>query len=129
MEKSWMSFEHMIVVRTYVHSTNIWYHKVPYVTIWYLYGTIPYGTIWYHKICYGTMACLTSYLAPFMAAIYVFSAVLILLANITKVPTSFGMIISLESVQSHQEKRMVHLTEKSKRPNLILNLSLKFILS
>lgn len=37
----------------------------------------------------------TSYLAPFMAAIYVISAVLILLANITKVPTSFGMIISM----------------------------------
>tara|TARA_S200000501_G_scaffold129486_1_gene122362 strand:- start:7123 stop:8676 length:1554 start_codon:yes stop_codon:yes gene_type:complete len=37
----------------------------------------------------------TSYLAPFMAAIYVISAVLILLANITKVPSSFGMIISM----------------------------------
>ena len=37
----------------------------------------------------------TSYLAPFMAAIYVVSAVLILLANITEVPTSFGMIISM----------------------------------
>tara|TARA_Y100000766_G_scaffold174614_1_gene149882 strand:- start:2384 stop:3937 length:1554 start_codon:yes stop_codon:yes gene_type:complete len=37
----------------------------------------------------------TSYLAPFMAAIYVISAVLILLANITKVPASFGMIISM----------------------------------
>ena len=37
----------------------------------------------------------TSYLAPFMAAIYVISAVLILLANITKVPTSFGMILSM----------------------------------
>ena len=37
----------------------------------------------------------TSYLAPFMAAIYVFSALLILLANITEVPSSFGMILSM----------------------------------
>ena len=37
----------------------------------------------------------TSYLAPFMAAIYVISALLILAANITEVPTSFGMIISM----------------------------------
>ena len=37
----------------------------------------------------------TSYLAPIMAAIYVSSALLILLANITDVPSSFGMIISM----------------------------------
>ena len=37
----------------------------------------------------------TSYLAPIMAAIYVTSALLILLANITDVPSSFGMIISM----------------------------------
>jgi AGCS family alanine or glycine:cation symporter len=37
----------------------------------------------------------TSYLAPFMAAIYVISALLILAANITEVPASFGMIISM----------------------------------
>ena len=37
----------------------------------------------------------TYYLAPLMAAIYVISAVIILLANITKVPASFGMIISM----------------------------------
>ena len=37
----------------------------------------------------------TSYLAPIMAAIYVVSALLILLANITDVPSSFGMIISM----------------------------------
>ena len=37
----------------------------------------------------------TSYLAPFMAAVYVVSAILILLANITDVPASFGKIISM----------------------------------
>ena len=37
----------------------------------------------------------TSYLAPFMAAVYVISAILILLANITDVPASFGKIISM----------------------------------
>jgi len=37
----------------------------------------------------------TSYLAPIMAAIYVTSALLILLSNITDVPSSFGMIISM----------------------------------
>ena len=37
----------------------------------------------------------TSYLAPIMAAIYVTSALLILLANIADVPSSFGMIISM----------------------------------
>ena len=37
----------------------------------------------------------TSYLAPFMAAVYVVSAILILLANITDVPESFGKIISM----------------------------------
>jgi len=37
----------------------------------------------------------TSYLAPFMAAIYVFSALLILVANITEIPSSFRMIISM----------------------------------
>ena len=37
----------------------------------------------------------TSYLAPFMAAVYVVSAILILLANIADVPASFGKIISM----------------------------------
>ena len=37
----------------------------------------------------------TSYLAPIMAGIYVVSAVLILLSNITDIPASFGKIISM----------------------------------
>ena len=37
----------------------------------------------------------TSYLAPIMAAIYVVSALLIILANITEIPSSFSMIISM----------------------------------
>ena len=37
----------------------------------------------------------TSYLAPIMAAIYVVSALLILLSNITDIPASFGKIISM----------------------------------
>ena len=37
----------------------------------------------------------TGYLAPFMALIYVFSASLIIISNIDKIPESFNLILSM----------------------------------
>ena len=82
--------EHFLTIK---HQLTDWYSVSVQQVINGLFITIVAALVILGGI--KRIGSVTSYLAPFMAAIYVFAAVLILLAHITKVPASFGMILSM----------------------------------
>ena len=82
--------EHFLTIK---HQITDWYSVSVQQVINGLFITIVAALVILGGI--KRIGSVTSYLAPFMAAIYVFAAVLILLAHITKVPASFGMILSM----------------------------------
>ena len=82
--------EHFLTIK---HQLTDWYSVSVQQVINGLFITIVAALVILGGI--KRIGSVTSYLAPFMAAIYVLAAVLILLAHITKVPASFGMILSM----------------------------------
>ena len=82
--------EHFLTIK---HQITDWYSVSVQQVINGLFITIVAALVILGGI--KRIGSVTSYLAPFMAAIYVLAAVLILLAHITKVPASFGMILSM----------------------------------
>ena len=82
--------EHFLTIK---HQLTDWYSVSVQQVINGLFITIVAALVILGGI--KRIGSVSSYLAPFMAAIYVFAAVLILLAHITKVPASFGMILSM----------------------------------
>ena len=82
--------EHFLTIK---HQLTDWYSVSVQQVINGLFITVVAALVILGGI--NRIGSVSYFLARFMAAIYVFSAVLILLANITKVPASFGMIISM----------------------------------